>query len=143
MPDTKRTGEAGHWGKDVRSDVHVWIEPRERGGLDIVLESRVRAYYGDAIRAQAEEILANLDVQHAQVLIRDEGALPFVIAARIEAALHRVGLGKELTALSEKLAVPPASPRDRLRRSRLYLPGGEPKYFVNAALHGPDAIILD
>jgi citrate lyase subunit beta/citryl-CoA lyase len=30
-----------------------------------------------------------------------------------------------------------------LRRSRLYLPGSEPKYFINAALHGPDAIILD
>ena len=25
----------------------------------------------------------------------------------------------------------------------LYLPGSEPKYFINAALHGPDAIILD
>ncbi|MGA7615698.1 MAG: aldolase/citrate lyase family protein, partial [Thermoanaerobaculia bacterium] len=26
---------------------------------------------------------------------------------------------------------------------RLYLPGNEPKYFVSAALHGPDAVILD
>jgi citrate lyase subunit beta/citryl-CoA lyase len=25
----------------------------------------------------------------------------------------------------------------------LYLPGTEPRYFINAALHGPDAIILD
>src|SRR5206468_1784636 len=31
----------------------------------------------------------------------------------------------------------------RLRRSRLYIPGSEPKYFVNAGLHGADAIILD
>ena len=30
-----------------------------------------------------------------------------------------------------------------MRRSRLYLPGSEPKYFINAALHAPDAIILD
>ena len=30
-----------------------------------------------------------------------------------------------------------------MRRSRLYLPGSEPKYFINAALPGPDAIILD
>src|SRR5206468_12399118 len=30
-----------------------------------------------------------------------------------------------------------------VRRSRLYLPGNEPKYFVNAGLHGPDAVILD
>jgi citrate lyase subunit beta/citryl-CoA lyase len=33
--------------------------------------------------------------------------------------------------------------RDRLRRSRLYLPGNEPKYFINAGLHEPDGIILD
>jgi citrate lyase subunit beta/citryl-CoA lyase len=143
MPEAKRTGEAGHFGKDVRSDAHVWIEPRDRGGIDIVLESRVKPYYGEAIKTQAEDVLNHLDVQHAQVLIRDEGALPFVIAARIEAAVQRVGLGKDLKALPEKLPTPPASARDRLRRSRLYLPGGEPKYFVNAALHGPDAIILD
>ena len=142
MPD-KRVAEAGHWGKDIRSDAHVWIELRERGAVDIVLESRVKPYYGDAIREQAERVLGELDVEHAQVLIHDEGALPFVIAARIEAAVHRAGLGKDLKSLSDKLPTPPASARDRLRRSRLYLPGSEPKYFINAPLHGPDAIILD
>ena len=39
--------------------------------------------------------------------------------------------------------MPAPSPKSRLRRSRLYLPGSEPKYFVNAALHNPDAVILD
>ena len=39
--------------------------------------------------------------------------------------------------------LPPPSAKDRLRRSRLYLPGNEPKYFINAGLHRPDAIILD
>jgi citrate lyase subunit beta/citryl-CoA lyase len=39
--------------------------------------------------------------------------------------------------------LPESSARDRLRRSRLYVPGSEPKYFVNAALHGADAVILD
>ena len=33
--------------------------------------------------------------------------------------------------------------RDRMRRSRLYLPGNEPKFFVNAGLHEPDGVILD
>lgn len=142
MPD-KRVAEAGHWGKEVRSDAHVWIEPRDRGSIDIVLESRVSPYYGDAIREQAERVLGELNVQHAQVLIHDEGALPYVIAARMEAAVHRVGLGQNLRSLPEKVTLSPASVRDRLRRSRLYLPGSEPKYFINAALHGPDAIILD
>jgi citrate lyase subunit beta/citryl-CoA lyase len=33
--------------------------------------------------------------------------------------------------------------KDKIRRSRLYLPGNEPKFFVNAGLHSPDGIILD
>lgn len=140
---TKRVGEAGHWGKDVRSDAHVWIEPRDRGGIDVVLESRVNAYYGDSIRKQIEDVLTELGVHRAQVLVHDEGALPFVISARIEAAVKRAGLGDGKRALPEKLSIPEASARDRIRRSRLYVPGSEPKYFVNAALHGPDGIILD
>ena len=138
-----RTGEAGHCGPEIRSDVYVRVEPRDRGGLRIELESRVNAYYGDAIRKQAEEVLEVLAVGDAHVVIRDEGALPFVIAARIEAAVRRAGLGEGTRVLPDSVNLPIASERDRLRRSRLYLPGSEPKYFINAALHGPDAIILD
>ena len=57
--------------------------------------------------------------------------------------MKRAGLGSAKKVLPEKVLLPNASPRDRLRRSRLYLPGSEPKYFINAGLHGPDAIILD
>jgi len=136
-------GEAGHSGTEVRSDLHVRIEPRERGGIAVELESRVKPYYGDSIRRQAEEVLEALGVRHAQVEIHDEGALPFVIAARIEAAVRRAGLGLGTRVLPERIALPEPSSRDRMRRSRLYVPGSEPKYFVNAALHGPDGVILD
>ncbi len=138
-----RSGEAGHSGTDVRSDLHVHIEPRDRGGIAIELQSRVKPYYGDSIQRQAEEVLEALGVRHAQVQIHDEGALPFVIAARIEAAVKRAGRGQSTRVLPDKVPLPEASSRDRLRRSRLYVPGSEPKYFINAALHGPDAIILD
>jgi len=138
-----RSGEAGQWGAEIRSDLHVRIEPRSRGGIDIDLESRVKPYYGDSIRRQAEEVLEELGVKHAKVQIHDEGALPFVIAARIEAAVRRAGLGEGTRVLPDRVALPEPSPRDRVRRSRLYVPGSEPKYFINAALHGADAIILD
>src|ERR1039457_4069862 len=91
----------------------------------------------------AEEVLEALGVQHAQVAIHDEGALPFVIAARIEAAARRAGLGEGTRVLPDRLSLPEPSPRDRMRRSRLYVPGSEPKYFINAGLHGADGIILD
>src|SRR5712691_8638860 len=118
--------EAGHWGKDIRSDLHVFLEPRCSGGLEITLESRVLPFYG-AIQAQTREVLETLGVKHARVAIHDEGALPFVISARIETAVKRAGLAgedaratqAEQKALPQKIALPEASARDRLRRSRL------------------------
>jgi citrate lyase subunit beta / citryl-CoA lyase len=136
-------GEAGRAGSDVRSDLHVVFEERSSGGIEIDLRSRVQLYYGEAIREQVHGVLAALGIEHAWISITDEGALPFVIAARVEAAVRRARLGIGKTALPEAVDLPPASARDRLRRSRLYLPGNEPKYFINAGLHSPDAIILD
>ncbi len=138
-----RAGEAGHSGPEIRSDLHVRIEVRESGGIQIELKSRVEPYYGVSIRRQAEEVLEALGVRHALVEIKDEGALPFVIAARIEAAARRAGVGEGTRVLPDRVPLPDPSTRDRLRRSRLYVPGSEPKYFINVALHGADGIILD
>jgi citrate lyase subunit beta / citryl-CoA lyase len=123
--------------------VRVRIEAREHGAIEIELHSRVEPYYGDSIRRQAESVLEELGIRYAEVQMEDEGALPFVISARIEAAARRAGLGQGTRVLPDGVTLPPASARDRIRRSRLYVPGSEPKYFINAALHGPDAVILD
>ena len=136
-------GEAGRSGGDVRSDLQVTFEARDRGGIELELQSRVGLYYGESIRRQVRDVLNELGVEDAFVSIVDEGALPFVIAARIEAAVRRAGLGAGKTARPDATTLPAPSARDRLRRSRLYLPGNEPKYFINAGLHSPDAIILD
>jgi len=137
------SAEAGHWGKEVRSDVHIAFEAQSSGGIEISLESRVAAYYGAAIMDQAREVLDELGVKHARVAIHDEGALPFVIASRIEAAARRSGIALGKRSLPQQRPLPPPSQKDRLRRSRLYLPGSEPKYYINAFLHAPDAVILD
>jgi len=138
-----KPADAGHWGKDIRSDLHVAIEPRDSGGIEIALESRVAFCYGDSILEQTRGVLEALEVKDAKVAIHDEGALPFVISARIETAVKRAGLGIGKRTLPPAVPPPEPSLRDHLRRSRLYLPGAEPKYFINAALHSPDAIILD
>lgn len=138
-----RRAEAGRAGDDVRSDLHVSFEERAGGGISIDLRSRVDLYYGENIRRQVHDVVHALGVEHAHLTITDEGALPFVIAARIEAAVRRAGLGIGRSALPDNVGLPALSARDRLRRSRLYLPGNEPKYFINAGLHAPDTIILD
>jgi len=143
MPLSRR-GEAGRAGDDVRSDLHVIIEPTGAGGVAIDLKSRVEPYYGDSIRDQVTRTLDALGVDGVRVTIDDRGALPFVIDARLEAAVRAAGGRGKADARPERLAPErPPSARDRLRRSRLYVPGNEPKFMVNAALHGPDAVILD
>jgi citrate lyase subunit beta/citryl-CoA lyase len=128
----------------VRSDLWCEVEIRSTGGLAIELSSRVEPYYGDSIRSQVAAILSAAGVEHARVGIEDQGALPFVITARVEAALCRAGIEPGTTAgPGSALEAPPPTARDRLRRSRLYLPGNEPKYFINAGLHEPDGVILD
>jgi citrate lyase subunit beta/citryl-CoA lyase len=141
-------GTAGRRGEDVRSDLEVRVEPRSEGGIELSVASRVEPYYGEAIRVQVREILAALGVTDAAVAVDDSGALPFVIQARVEAAVRRASTGSaagaERDARPERTAPKHASaPRDRLRRSRLYLPGNEPKFMLNAGLHRPDGVILD
>jgi citrate lyase subunit beta/citryl-CoA lyase len=142
MTALAKSAEAGRLGDDVRSDLHVRLEPAA-GGIELELESRVAPYYGAALEAQIRDSLAALGISAARVIVRDQGALPFTIAARLEAAARRAGHAPAARLLSAPLPLPPPSPRDRLRRSRLYLPGSEPKFFINAALHQPDAVILD
>lgn len=139
----KHIGQAGHYGPEIHSDLHVHIERRESGKTEIELESRLRPSYGEEMRRQTEKVLAELGVRHARVKIHDEGALPFVTSARIEAATHQAGLGHDRRVLPDQIALPKPSSRDRLRRSLLYVSGNEPKYLTSAAAHGADAIVLD
>jgi citrate lyase subunit beta/citryl-CoA lyase len=88
--------------------------------------------------------LAFFEIQNAIVTIEDSGALPYVIAARIEAAvkvLHPDEMRAYLLPWHPKVRYQTA--KDRFRRSRLYLPGNDPKLALNAGVHQPDGIILD
>jgi citrate lyase subunit beta/citryl-CoA lyase len=133
---------AGRKGKDIRSDLFVTIEAKRSGGIDLDIKSKVSAFYGASIRETVSSVLRAFGVKHARVEVDDTGGLPFVIAARVETALRRAGYsGRWLPERLVKTKGPTA--RDRLRRSRLYLPGNEPKFAINAGIHHPDAVILD
>jgi len=133
----------GNKGKTVRSDCFVTFELKDSGGLEILLESKVEVMYGNANRKLAEEVLNFFGIQHAFLKIEDSGALPLVLAARIEAALKK-------RIVSDKEFLPDMLPEnqysttnDRNRFSRLYLPGNSPILMINAGIHHPDGIILD
>jgi citrate lyase subunit beta/citryl-CoA lyase len=137
-------GEAGRAGDDVRSDLHVVVELTDRGGIEIDLNSKVASLYGDSIEETTRSTLADLGVESARVRVTDGGAVPFVIAARVEAAALRAGVGPGGDARPARtVREREHTKRDRLRRSRLYLPGDQPKLQLNAGLHAPDGVILD
>ncbi len=133
----------GNKGKGIRSDCFVTLELTTKGGINLQLESKVGVMYGESIRKLAHEIMAFLEIKNANLKIEDAGALPLVIAARIEAAvkkLHKTDKEYLLPVPAEHVY---ATARDKNRFSRLYLPGNSPALMINAGIHHPDGIILD
>ncbi|MEW5720273.1 MAG: aldolase/citrate lyase family protein, partial [Chloroflexota bacterium] len=136
------SASAGTRGADTRSD--CWVRVEETRAPTIEIKSKVAALYGDSIRATIVATLAALDVSDLAVTIDDGGALPYTLMARVEAAVKRLRPDNPRVCLPDiNPATQSATTRERLRRTRLYLPGNTPKFFVNAGLHQPDAIILD
>lgn len=135
---------AGKQGAKVRSDCYVEITSKRLGGIKIDLNSKVDVMYGESIHSTVLDMCKFFDIKHANILIEDYGALPSTLMARFELAVKR------LNPKIEKEYLPPfnkknkyKTSKDRLRRSRLYLPGNEPKFYPNAGLHNPDGVILD
>src|SRR5450759_296676 len=134
---------AGNSGPKVRSDCEIVLELKTEGGINIDLTSKVKVLYGESIKDLVVEVLDFFGVKHADIKINDSGALPFVIAARMESAVKQL--------ISTNLEYLPGflkensytTTRDRFRFSRLYLPGNTPGLMINAGLHSADGIILD
>lgn len=138
-----KTAICGNHGDGIRSDCLVSLELNGDSGLLIDLESKVSRLYGRQITRLAEEVLAYFGIENAILEIRDSGAVDFVIAARIEAAIKKlIDTDKQWLPgfISENEDM---SPGDRRRFSRLYLPGNTPKLMLNAGIHRPDGLILD
>ena len=135
---------SGLVGSKLQSDCVVRYNPATKGGVQIELKSKISPLYDRSIRETAAWTLHELKIEHGSLLIEDGGAVPFTLMARIEAAVRMADPQLKLQALPkiEKHATYPST-KERFRRSRLYLPGNQPKLMLNAGIHKPDAIILD
>ena len=133
----------GNRGKKVRSDCYVEMQLTSSGGIELELKSKVEAMFGKANRKLIRELLDFFGVQNAKLYVEETGALPLVIAARIEAAIKRlIDTDKDylLPMIEENTT---RTTRDIHRISRLYLPGNKPSMMINAGIHQPNGIILD
>ncbi len=136
--------QAGRRGDSARGDCWMGWTPSKDGNFDLELSSKVEVLYGDAIREMLTNLAKDVGLEKGLLEVEDRGALPFIHKARLEALAQKTLGNPDLRVPPEESGASIAEPiRKRPRRSRLYLPGNEPKYMLNAALHRPDAVILD
>lgn len=136
-------GIAGNNDDQVRSDCLVTFELTQSNGIDIIIESKVKNLFGDSILKLANDVISFFEIKNCKLLIQDKGALDFILAARIEAAIKLVVKTKKEYLLPSIENQNLSSEKDRFRLSRLYLPGNSPKLMINAGVHNPNGIILD
>lgn len=131
-------------GKADKSDVLISCCKKQAGhGLKIIVKSSVKAFYAKHIESLAAKAAEELSVKDMLIEIDDNGALDFVILARLEAALFKTGYGAGKN-ISGQICRDYFKPEfSRLRRSRLYIPGNNPDLMINAGLFGADSLILD
>lgn len=142
MPE--KSSVAGRRGPDARSDCFVSIQLHGQGSIELDIQSKVGKLYGDQLRSLILEMVQFYGLSSVTVRLEDNGALPYTLRARLECAIRRLGaeFDRPYPAPETVVATYPVS-RERFRRSRLYLPGNEPKFIINAGIHQPDGIILD
>ncbi len=134
---------AGNKGPKVKNDCHVTLELAKTGGLKIQINSSVGVYYGGSIEELCKDVLRHFGIKNASLIIEDAGAYDFVIAARIEACVRQL---KEIDKPYLPELLPEnryASSKDRMRFSRLYIPGNSPGMMLNAGIYGAHGIALD
>lgn len=129
-------------GSEDRSDALVAVRPGP--GLRIEVSSKTGPMFAERIREVVEEVLGRYGVAEAEVEVREQGAYDHVIAARLEGALYRAGGGGEAFHRPLEPATPrQGTPRDRLRRTRLYVPGNNARLLAFCDTFGPDCLLLD
>jgi len=125
-------------GRKESGDTHISVSPSKNLSLEI--RSSVERLYGDKLKREIENELERLGVDNGAFLVEDDGALKYITEARLEAAI--------VAATDDKIPYRKAETNhafdiERLRRSRLYIPGNNPRLFQNAWLYGADMLLLD
>jgi citrate lyase subunit beta/citryl-CoA lyase len=109
----------------------------------IIINSKVKPLYGESIGVLCRDMLGYFNISGARLEMDDSGALPFTLAARIEAVIKKqIKTDREylLPVLPQNEYI---TARDTDRVSRLYLPGNNPKLMINAGIYGCHGVILD
>lgn len=129
-------------GTEEESDALVRVRPAQ--GPKVMVRSKTGPMYQERIEVVTQEVLTRYGVTGAEVEVQEQGAYDHVVAARVLGALSRATDGGEAFYRPQSGTVPrDASPRDRLRRTRLYEPGNNARLLAFCDVLGPDCLLLD
>lgn len=126
-------------GSDGKGDCAVAMQPASERA--IAVETKSVDLLGKGIEAVVAGTLDLMESDPVAVRVTDQGALDYVIRARVESAVRC--LFPEVRGLAEVTVERRASERDRPRRSRLYAPGNHPRLLAGIEMHGADCAVLD
>lgn len=86
----------GVCGNEKDSDVLVTVDLNVIG-REIIIESKLKKMFGKLMEQAIIEVLDDMKIENAKVLLQDFGALDFVIKARTRTAIRRAVTKKEET----------------------------------------------
>lgn len=76
-------------GTENKADALVQLEKNDSGKITFALESKVAKIYGKQIEKLVREVLAEANINSASVLVKEFGALDFIIKARLKTAIRK------------------------------------------------------
>ncbi len=124
-------------GSENKGDIRVAIEPGQQG-----LEINISSTYGKQFYTQIAETVNNIinkcGIINAKINILDNGALDFVVKARMESAIMKGSREMEKKYYFDKPYI-----KYKLRRTQLFIPGNNPYFMKNIQNLKADGIILD
>lgn len=124
-------------GTDNKNDCLVTCSPGKK--CVIHLDSKTGGMFEKHIIGLAKKILADHGIKKIHITIQENGALDYVIKSRIETALEKA-LG---TSIRKDPVIRKSTPKNKARRTRLYVPGNNPRMITPAGIYGSDCIIFD
>lgn len=83
----------GVCGNEKDSDVIVTVDLNNTG-IEIVIESKLKKMFGKLMEKAVREVLEDMKVENAKVLVQDFGALDFAIKGRTRTAVRRAMAGE-------------------------------------------------
>ena len=84
----------GVCGNEKDSDALVTVN-LDNVGIKIEIESKNKKMFGNLMEKAVREVLADMKIENAKVLVQDFGALDFVIKGRTRTAVRRAVSGGE------------------------------------------------